>query len=130
MGINRHPNYSWELLLHIVLKPGSSWRPCGNFQCLNNYCGGQVSLAQHTKLQLQPSGQVDLLQSGPSKCLLYQISFTLADIPKIAVMTLFGLWEYLCMTLVSRMLPRHFQRLINGILCDINFMFVYIATFQ
>ena len=125
MGIIRHSNSPWTSLLHIVPKPGDGWRPCGDFRCLNNATVDDRYPLPHIKdfngslTGKRIFSKVDLLRG------YHQISVTSADIPKTAVITPFGLWEFLRMPFGLKNAAQAFQRLMDGILCDLNFIYLY-----
>jgi hypothetical protein len=56
----------------------------------------------------------------------YQVPMKACDIPKTAVITPFGLWEFLKMPFGLKNAAQAFQRLMDGILLGIDFCFVYL----
>ena len=50
------------------------------------------------------------------------------DISKTAVITPFGLWEFLCMPFGLKSAAQVFQRSMDGILPNISFVFVYLDS--
>ena len=48
------------------------------------------------------------------------------DVPKTALITPFGLFEFLRMPFGLKNAAQAFQRMMDGILKDINFVFVYL----
>ena len=87
------------------------------------YCRYQVPLAPHTRLQCSPMGK-RIFSKVYLLCCYHQIPVTLADIPMITVITPFGLWEFLCMPFGLKNAAQAFQTLMDGILHDLNFIFV------
>ena len=126
MGIIRCSNSPWASPLHIVPKPGGDWRPCGYSQHLNNTTVDDRYPLPHIKdfngslAGKKIFSKVDLVRG------YHQIPVALADIPKMTVITPFGLWEFLRMPFGLKNAAQAFQRLMDGILCDVNFIFVHL----
>ena len=126
LGIIRRSDSQWASTLHMVHNPSGGWRPCGDFRCLNdattpdrypvphildftaNLAGARIFL------------KIDLVRS------YHQITVHTDDIPKTAVITPFGLWEFLHMSFGLKNAAQAFQRLMDTVLRDLDFTFVYI----
>ena len=100
-GIIRRSSSSWSSPLHMVLKPDGTWRTCGDYRRLNNA----------TKPDRYPVPNVQDLSSRLSGCTVfskldlekgyYQVPMSPEDVTKTAVVTPFGLWEFLKCHLAS-----------------------------
>ncbi len=99
----------------MVRKSYGSWRPCGDYRCLNLV----------TRLDRYPVPNMADLASSLHGCKVftkldlkkgyYQIPFGLEDVQKTAVITLFGLWEFLHMPFDLRNAGQTFQRLMDTV---------------
>jgi len=126
-GIIRPSNSAWATPLHMVPKPGENkWRPCGDYRKLN-------SITKHDKYPVPNVKSLSGLLYGKkifSKLDLvkafYHIPVAKDDIEKTAIITPFGLYEFLCMPFGLRNAAQSFQRYMHSVLRNLNFVFVYI----
>ncbi|KAL1256233.1 hypothetical protein QQF64_011778 [Cirrhinus molitorella] len=95
LGIVRRSNSPWASPLHIVPKPGGGWRPCGDYRRLNEATTPDRYPIPHVQdFSAHLAGKVifskvDLVQG------YHQVPVQQSDIPKTAVITQFGLFEFL-----------------------------------
>ena len=125
-GIIRRSSSSWSSPLHMVLKPDGTWRTCGDYRCLNNV----------TKPDRYPVPNVQDLSSCLSEYTVfskldlekgyYQVPMSPEDVNKTAVVTPFGLWEFLKMPFGLRNAGQTFQRLMDQNCAGLTFTFVYL----
>lgn len=126
LGIIRRSNSPWSSPLHMVQKPGGGWRPCGDFRRLNNVTvDNRYPLPHIQDFNANLAGttifsKIDLVRG------YHQIPMTPDDVPKTAVVTSFGLWEFLRMSFGHKNVAQSFQRLMDNILQGIPFVFVYL----
>ena len=128
LGIVRRSSSPWASPLHMVEKstPGT-WRPCGDYRRLNEATTHDrypVPHIQDFSAQLKGKkvfSKVDLV-SGYN-----QIPVAAADVPKTAVTTPFGLFEFLRMPFGLKNAAQAFQRLMDQVCRGLeDFLFVYI----
>ena len=125
-GIIRRSKSHWSSPLHMVKKTDGTWRPCGDFRRLNlqtkpdRYtCPNMADLTARlggcsvfTKLDLRKG--------------YYQVPVRAQDVPKTAVVTPFGLFEFLRMPFGLRNAGQTFQRLMDEVLAGLPFVFCYL----
>ncbi len=94
-GIIRCSNLPWASTLHLVPKKDGSGFPCGDYRRLNSITiPNRYPLPNMQSLNDRMGGstvisKVDLVKA------YHQIHIAEADIPKTAIATPFGLWEFL-----------------------------------
>ena len=125
-GIVRRSKSPWASPLHMVPKADGSWRPCGDFRHLNN-------ITVHDRYPIQHIQDFSVHLAGAtvfSKVVLvrgyHQVPVRAEDVPKTAVITLFGLFEFLRMPFGLKGAAQTFQRLMDSVLRDLAFVFVYL----
>jgi hypothetical protein len=110
----------------MVPKKDGSWWPCGDYRQLNLITKPDryplPSLADHSnKLHSCKYFSVIDLVKG-----YHQIPMAVADIPKTAITTPFGMFEYLYMPFGLKNATQTFQRLMDRIFCQLSFLFSYL----
>jgi Reverse transcriptase (RNA-dependent DNA polymerase) len=122
----RRSNSPWASPLHMVPKPDGSWRSCGDYRHLNlatihdcyplpNIMDFSNRLAGCTVFST-----IDLVRG------YHQVLMAAADIPKTAIITLFGLFVYVFMPFVLRNAAQTFQRLMDRLFRHLPFVFTYL----
>ena len=125
-GICQKASSPWASPLHMVPKQDGTWRPCGDYRCLNtvttpdryplpnmgDITNGLAGSQYYTKL--------DLLKG------YFQVPVAPNDVPKTAVITPFGTYtfNFTCFSLCNA--GATFQRLMDNIMGDLKCVVVYV----
>ena len=125
-GVVRRSKSAWSSPLHMVPKEDGTWRPCGDFRCLNDATDTDKYPVPHLldfSAQLQGCRhflKVDLIRG------YHQIPVAAEDVHKTAVITPFGLYEFLRTPFGLKNAAQAFQRLMDTVCQDLGFVFVYL----
>ena len=126
MGLIRRSNCPWSSPLHIVLKTDGGLRPCVDYRRLNEITVPDrypVPNMQDFSARLAGStifSKVDLVRG------YHQIPVNEEGIPKTAIITPFGLYEFLRMPFGLKNAVQALQRLMDTVCNGLSFLFVYI----
>ena len=125
-GIIRRSKSSWSSPLHMVEKSDGSWRPCGDYRRLNLATKRDMYPPPHMEdLSAQLAGKKVFSKLDLRKG-YYQVPVAAKDVPKTAVITPFGLFEFLRMPFGLRNAGQSFQRFMDEVLHGLDCIFVYL----
>ena len=124
-GIVRRSKGPWSSPLHVVTKKDGSFRMCGDYRRVNTVTTPDrysIPLIADLTSRLQGRkffGKVDLVKG------YHQIPVAEEDIAKTAITTPFGTFEFLRMPFGLKNAGQTFQRMMDEILSDLDYLFVY-----
>lgn len=125
-GIIRPSNSPYASPIHMAKKKNDTWRMCGDYRSLN---------ASTEKDMYPPPFIQDLFQRLHGKKIYskidldgtyLQLPMHSDDIQKTAIITPWGLFEYVVMPFGLKNATQSFQRFMDSIFRDLDFVFVYI----
>ena len=126
MGIIRRSSSPWASPLHLVPKADGTFRPCGDYRRLNNVTENDKYPLPHLHDFIDHLhgckffSRIDLIRG------YHQIPVHPADVPKTAIITPFGLFEFLRTPFGLKGAAQAFQRLMDATLRGLDFAFVYL----
>lgn len=125
-GILRPSSSNWASPLHLTKKKNGTWRVCGDYRRLNavtkpdRYPIPHIQDITYDLHNKSIFSTIDLTQA------FHQIPVNTDDIPKTAIITPFGLFEYVKMPFGLRNAAQTLQRFMDHIFRDLSYVYVYI----
>jgi hypothetical protein len=126
LGIVRRSDSPWASPLHMVAKTDGSWRPCGDYRRLNT-----ATVDDRYPLPSLQDFTANLAGCRYFSCIdlvkgYHQVPMAAEDIPKTAIITPFGLFEYVFMPFGLKNAAQTFQRLMDRLFRRLPFVFTYL----
>jgi transposase InsO family protein len=125
-GIVRRSKSSWSSPLHMVKKSDGTWRPCGDYRRLNvQTLPDRYTCPNVADLSSRLAGCTVFTKLDLKKG-YHQVPMHPDDVGKTAIITPFGLFEYLRMPFGLRNAGQTFQRLMDQVMRELDFCFTYL----
>ena len=127
MGIVQKLSSPWSSPLHMVLKSPGGWRPCGDYHRLNEAITPDrypIPHIQDISANLSDCNifaKIDLVRGYQQKPVAKE------DVPKVAVITPFGLFGFLCRLFGLKNATQAFLRFTDNAIRDLNVLLVYLG---
>lgn len=125
-GIARRSDSPWSSPLHMVAKKNNEWRPCGDYRALNTRTVPDRYPVRHIMDFSHALHGCSIFSTVDCAKAFTQIPVAPEDVPKTAIITPFGLFEFPFMGFGLRNAAQTWQRFIDEVLRELPFCFAYL----